>query len=344
MKMSTIGLIIAGGTIAYTTLFTPAPTFRKTAMNLFVHDDKGVPVEGVDVVYYHTHWIAGSPLIRAFQFIPKLRNRETFIVKEHVVTDAGGKGKMQFRTGEPMNPTLTFAKEGWYKSKKTMVYSEVRKGLYLPYPVKVDVTMKRIKNPIMLGMGTTEYIKYPINDNIFLGFDLLKNDWMPPMGNGETEDILIKASKFDPMGPNSLRSLLEITFKGNDNGIQGIPEQLISHESQFPLPYLAFDDGYTNSVVVKSFYRWSTSDKNNESNLNFDYFVFRIRVQANEKGEVMSALYGVIYGNTAVSGGNKYLSIKLPYRINETPNDRNIELAKDEYGRFILGQKALDGL
>ena len=335
--MSTLGLIIAGGTVAYTALLTPSPAFKKTAIDFSVHDEQGLPVEGVHVVYYHVHWIAGTQLIRVLNFIPKLQERDTFVVKQHVVTDAQGKGKMRYQTVEPITPILVFDKDGWYKSYHKIEYEGLKGNTNLPYPMKMNITMKQMKNQMTTFVVQAEYLKYPFTSDEPVGYDMLKGDWMPPWGSGETEDITIKAQKFESKGPYSPRSTLEVTFQREGNGVQGIPNQLIARESQFYFPYLAFTDGYEiQELVVQDTYKRSSRDMTKKSNFETDFFFFRIRTQKDENGNVVSALYGIIFDTTAVSGGNKWMEVKLPYRINKTPNDRNIELAKDEYGRFII--------
>ena len=334
--MSTIGLIIVGGAVAYTSLLTPSSAFRKTAIDFSVHDEQGIPVEGVHAEYYHMHWIAGTRLIRALRFIPALRQYDTYVVKERIMTDAQGKGRMRFRTAEPEYPKLTFSKDGWYQSQKKIKYEAEKNGIYFPYPVKLNITMREITNPVALITTTKYALDYQIQSEEPVGFDFMLEDWMPPYGKGKVQDAVITVTPFPLQGLGSLISICEITFQGEDNGIQGIHAGMIFPESTLIYPHEAFEDGYTNQHLrVESFVKKTTIDKAQKINLDADYFFIRLRTQKDEDGNIISANYGVILYPINAGGRDNFRRVRMSYLINPTPNDRNLEPARNERGVII---------
>ena len=55
-------------------------------------------------------------------------------------------------------------------------------------------------------------------------------------------------------------------------------------------------------------------------------YIFRVRTKVNERGEIISALYGKIHGRIETGGYLQPLPrLQFTYYLNPTPNDRNIE-------------------
>lgn len=66
--------------------------------------------------------------------------------------------------------------------------------------------------------------------------------------------------------------------------------------------------------------------ENNKQTLDEDLnYFFRVRTKRNEKGEIVSALYGKIYGPIEFRIFTNGMDAQFTYYLNPTPNDRNTE-------------------
>ena len=110
----------------------------------------------------------------------------------------------------------------------------------------------------------------------------------------------------------------------------GIPNEMIVRESQFPFPYEAPEEGYENQILTLDYYMREVV-----SNIDSSDYVFRIRTVINEDGKIESTLYGRIEGPILVMGNHQITPIKFIYLLNPTPNDRNLEPARNERGVII---------
>lgn len=108
--MSTLTLLIAGGSLFYATCLTPSKAFKELEVDITVQDEQGNPVEDARVHTSYIHWLIGSPLARPF-----VKSSETFEASLTRYTDARGMCKLRFHTWSP-GASIGVTKEGWYPS------------------------------------------------------------------------------------------------------------------------------------------------------------------------------------------------------------------------------------
>jgi len=289
-----------------------------------VMDEAGLPVQDATLSTIRPQWLRTRSILRDFLLRRKLITQWREIKMERLTNE---KGMAKFRLRNALGAMgATVEKDGYYQSVIIFKAEDsFRSPVWLPYPMKKTVVLKKIRNPIPLLKGDM-YRQQPFNLEIPLGFDMLKNEWMPPHGKGETEDMVVFVQKF----PEARRPLpwasVQFTFTGEANGIQKIPDRLMTRESVFSLPYMAFLDGYSNQEVTVEFSSDSEGKRYRKSNLGDGELCFRIRTQLDEEQNVISALYGVfLQTEMRVQGRPTTAILKCPYFINPTPNNRNLE-------------------
>ena len=237
-------------------------------------------------------------------------------------TDTNGMATLCFQcmTGEvaygPQVPLI-----GYYWSRGERVrFDNVVAGKWQPWNPTVELQLKRIINPI--SMFARKYGEFNPGKIPELGkpagFDLLVGDWVSPYGKGVVADFVFKLDS-RVTGDKDFDATLNITFSNADDGIQSIyafPDK----GSQLRLPRMALADGYESNLVRRTFckpgeriYRDNREDQN--------YF-FRVRTKKDDKGKIISALYGKIHGEI---GWWQNGIIRFTYYLNPTPNDRNVE-------------------
>jgi hypothetical protein len=157
----------------------------------------------------------------------------------------------------------------------------------------------------------------PVLDE-FLGYDLMKGDWVTPHGNGQVSDLVFKMqNRF--VNVHDFATSLELQFTNVIDGMQEVPLSSFA-PSDYALPRMAPFDGYTRDFRF-------TECSTNYLNPNEDRsFLFRVRTETNSAGKIVSAFYGKIRGNIHIDGRwSKTGSILFNYYLNPTPNDRNLE-------------------
>lgn len=147
-----------------------------------------------------------------------------------------------------------------------------------------------------------------------LGFDLIIGDWVAPYGSGLNTDIIF-TGRLDKRAANDSDYTLTVSFPRVGDGIQEftIPES--EKGSELRSPHEAPAEGYKAEWVQTKTRRPGKQLQTNWD-MNRNYF-FRVRTKLDDKGNVVSARYGKIYGDF----------MTFSYYLNPTPNSRNIEFA-----------------
>jgi len=199
-------------------------------------------------------------------------------------------------------------------------------GQWHPWNPTVDIQLKKVVNPIpMLArsfVNSRPRLRVPEFGNA-VGFDLIKGDWVTPMGKGEIADLHFKLVVVD-LGQRKIDrgplydAAFSVTFTNDGDGLQGF----FSHPregSAFRSPRFAPEIGYSNALV-KTCYEHETENRH-EKREDQNYFI-RLRTKKDESGAVIAALYGKIYGDITYSSKGV---LRFVYYVNPTPNDRNME-------------------
>ena len=229
---------------------------------------------------------------------------------------------------------------GYYNSKIIPRYNgqTPQPFSYLkPYNQQLTIYMDRIGTPIPLYVKKVVLThKGDIEDwygkEREFSFDFVEGDWLPPLGNGKIADVtFVRRPRIDlGMGENGggyrdkiYMDEFDAIFPGKGNGIiQGLV-----HEGEGGIRIRTAPlAGYKNTTKVLDGYKYdlqhtsSCDPKNNNE-------VFRIRTEYNDKGEIVSAIYGKMYGGFKVNAGYycQARGMEIFYYLNPTPNDRNLE-------------------
>ena len=215
----------------------------------------------------------------------------------------------------------------------------------------VTVVLQRVEHPIPLFVNRVELRDYERGIGGFDGttsvlrFDLMKGEWLPPYGNGEVADLSIesrlKITDRERKFRYATRRVEDVLFYELSNAVAiGGADGFVR---QFDVGKMAgikireADDFDSGSRVVKTLGMRKVIAKN--KNWHCEYFsdmardrcyTFRIRSRRDDKGKLVEAYYGKIYGDFEFEGDDKkgLIGVKFLYYLNPTSLDRNLEWDK----------------
>lgn len=244
--------------------------------------------------------------------------------KVHVVTDHDGKCNAKGTSMHEM--TVVSRKEGYYESRETLYNLKFNseKRQWLPYEREVKLVLRKIVNPIPMYAWNMFRMDYPVGTNEWAGYDMLRAEWMPPHGKGETEDVrfhvLRAADAYDRTQP---ALVMTVRFMGEKNGVCGIDDKAVFCQSRLKLPYGASREGYSEKEF-RFEKRLGVHEFRTTTNTGTTNCFFRIRSKTDRDGNFVEGLYGKIAGPVGVAGG-RGIRIDMVYYVNPTPNDLNME-------------------
>ena len=275
-----------------------------------VVDEKQQPVVGADVTI-------------GFYVAPPADNPTGIATDaKRGVTDTNGVFTASGRSG---SSDLFFgaSKAGYYHSHLEHEFARFKNDDPERLSPRITLLLKKIIRP------TAMYAKWnnlgmPIFDKS-VGFDLSTGDWVAPYGKGPHSDILFNAH-LDQRSEKDYDYTLAVSFPNSGDGIQDfvLPAASGAHAgSDLRSAQEAPVEGYQPKwVQMKSLKPGAGYTGNWDANRN--YYI-RVRTQLDEHGNVISALYGKIYGDF----------MQFTYYLNPTPNDREIEF---DLNRNLLGE------
>jgi hypothetical protein len=233
-------------------------------------------------------------------------------------------------------PKGFYAGDGWgadFKKKNLF-------GIWQPDNLVVTLRLQRVEHPIPLFVKQIfSRASDSVRSNYFdigkgqMKFDLIKGDWLPPIGKGEYADIVFTRLERENLGIGTTfrgsitalayRDSMSIRFTGEDNGLVEVPSKKTAGIKIRTAP----EDGYTPDYLVTKgrdknvkYFSSSNPDRN---------FAFRIRTKKDKNGKIVSAYYGKIYGDIEIKKPYTVeISVAAPsfmYYLNPTPLDRNLE-------------------
>ena len=189
----------------------------------------------------------------------------------------------------------------------------------------VKIVIKQIKSPVpmyaknlIVGLGGP--LKLPSYDGNSYGYDLVIGDWVVPHGKGILSDFIFKfEGEFSDQPYGRLTNYdnkFRVSFSNANDGIiawEGTSEAGRTYGSELVSGYEAPKEGYQDTWVRRT---WKEKGGYHQTTSNMDRnFYFRVRTKVDEKGNIISAHYGKIYGDF----------MSFIYYLNPTPNDRNVE-------------------
>jgi hypothetical protein len=190
-------------------------------------------------------------------------------------------------------------------------------GRWIPWDPTLQVTLKEIRKPISMFVKKVE-TKLP-KDVHSMGFDFLVGDWVAPHGKGITADMLYVYEE-DRTDKDNINLKLTLAFPGSGNGCYMKKKEEFStlvsdHEAR--------SDNYSSNIVSRV-YKQNGAYLFEDQITENDYLVYRVQSRCDEKGNVISAHYGKIYGPLEAPR-DLARRIKVISYFNPTPNDRNLE-------------------
>lgn len=236
-------------------------------------------------------------------------------------TGTNGLFTAEGETIHSMNYTIT--KEGFYKT--TGEYSfrrrgedRIRDGRWQPWNPTNTVVLKERRNPVAMYAKNVD-VSIPIRDAA-VGFDLVVGDWVAPHGKGSRADVFFTyRAEIKDYWTGKKELIIACT-----NRLDGFYRAQKETWTEFNSVYEAAVDDYratVNLILDATKEKMLKSEGINES----EYLVFRVRAVIDDKGEIISANYGKIYGRVEYGAGEKLDRLRFTYYFNPTPNDRNLE-------------------
>jgi hypothetical protein len=153
-----------------------------------------------------------------------------------------------------------------------------------------------------------------------VGFDLEVGDWVAPHGKGTKADLLFTYQAQIKDYWTGIKQLV-IACTNRLDGFYRVQKEMWS---DLQSTYGATPDGYQASVNL---ILDATKDKvlKSEGIKESEYLVFRVRTVLDDKGNIISAHYGKIYGPIEYGAGKDLDRLRFTYYLNPTANDRNLE-------------------
>lgn len=195
----------------------------------------------------------------------------------------------------------------------------VQDGRWQPWNPTNTVVLKEIRHPIPMCSKRVD-APVPIQ-GAHVGYDLEVGDWVAPYGQGKQTDMLV-TYEATIKAPLVFSNQLTIASSNKMDGFIRINKDKWSF---FPSVYEAPTNGYRSLLVL-------TLDRTQEHILKkaqfteSEYLIFRMRTVLDNKGNIISARYGKIYGPIEYGELDKDRGgVRFTYYLNPTPNDRNVE-------------------
>ena len=260
---------------------------------------------------------------------------------DRAVTDVNGRCRLRGRTNcgnigcwvEKPPSGFYPCPQGWGRrfSEKNLL------GIWQPDNMVATIRLQRVERPIPLfvkrvakvtrGVFTADI--FPKGEDT-LRYDLLMGDWLPPVGTGRVADVTFTRHPREDLGEGvngadvrgpSYRDSMTVRFPGEGNGLV----ELHPPPSYRLRIRTAPEDGYRSEYLC-----WRGTNRKLEDDSNYDEnrcFCFRIRTRRDDRGRIVEAYYGKIYGDILMYTGYNFIvcGVKFLYYLNPTPLDRNLE-------------------
>lgn len=294
-----------------------------------VVDDSGKAMTGALVrVTTFSRWVPGREFGRD-EYEKIEGNTDTNGVVVLALPSKTGKLTYQVVPAEETSDGVTMKVNGmtcYMSGSGVLRFAEQAGGKWQPLNSVVDIVIKRVLNPIPMYARSWDDGQLVIPAyNVPLGFDLMKSDWIPPYGHGETADFIFRLDcQLGEVTPDKVQyfdATFTLSFSNDGDGIQEVIVPVLD-VSRFRLPRFAPESGYVSNLVQHAFEHRDAShyERNEKQN-----FIYRVRTKKNGGGQIVSALYGKVAGPFSFGVYVSNAKLKFRYYLNPTPNDRNLE-------------------
>lgn len=218
-------------------------------------------------------------------------------------------------------------KDGYYRTNEKIYFRRLKAdpivvdGKWQPYDGMRTIILKRMLQPHdMLGFNCPPQRKIRIYDE-WLGFDLEKGDFIPPVGNGSETDMLVRFHLSGEM-PYDWSIRMDVSF--TNYPYAGAYRLKKDDWSDMKSVYQAD----TNAIYLSELSFRYAREKGNRRPIvekldKGEYLVFRTRTKIDREGRLLSARYGKLYGpwHFEDAGGAQIHDVFL----NKKDNDVNLE-------------------
>lgn len=305
MALCAVSLSI--GTVCGAVAQEPAMPAVPITVEVHVRDPDGLPVKGATVHLALPRYRLGD----------KDHHAETSTDESGIAT-VSGIAQQDYQVGVD--------KVGYYHTTGPHRGINTPKG-FQQYAVgvqRMDLELRPIRNPIRSITKFVNRMQLPAFAKP-VGFDLEMGDWVAPYGKGRMADFIFKLEgRFS--APRDYDQTFTLTFSQPQDGIL-LVKYPVRTGSAFKFPYEAPLTGYESRCLWRL--RWNgaegsvgtTFDLTGETN-----YIFRVRSEVDEAGNVVRAWYGVVSGDFIPVGGNQDLgrNISFTYALNPD-GTRNLE-------------------
>ena len=196
----------------------------------------------------------------------------------------------------------------------------VRKGKWQPYGLTKTVTLKRMKDPCVKNWQYGKIISVPLER--WVGIDLEKMELCSPYGNGIHQDAVLRCTdSTKETGWRNRHGSMELAF--TNQPYAGVYLAKKDNWSEFKSVYVAnTNDAFALRQFVYEHAREPERILKNEEFPTDSYVVFRTRTKVDDRGRLVSAHYGKLYGPWGY--GETIIRFESVL-FNSTPNDPNLE-------------------
>lgn len=216
-------------------------------------------------------------------------------------------------------------KEGYYTTRQEYEMGWAYQYTHDKWNPTRTIFLRKIGNPIPMYAQQARIEIPELGKPI--GFDLMEGDWVAPYGRGKQSDFIFQAQRRF-VSWQDFDSSFTLTFHQPHDGVFSIKIPL-DQGSALRLPAVAPTNGYLtelsqmlNDTPSKGWEKTEEKDQN---------YYFRMRTKIDDRGNIVSAHYGKIYGDFKIDAINsKTLLIFFQYYFNPTPNSRNVEFDPKE--------------
>ena len=311
MKIQTLAMFSLASVNIYAAMTADGESaLRNGALGRYVYrvvDDGGIPVSNASAhVWFRSY---GRP-----------QDKADWVVQ----TDTNGMFAAEHSFNEQFSVGID--KEGYYHTHVEINYLSmtelpVKDGKWQSYGETRTVVLKQIRQPQdMLGVDCPPQRKIRIYDE-WLGVDLAKGDFVPPVGNGCEPDMLVRFHLAGEM-PYDWSIRMDVSF--TNSPYAGAYRLKMDNWSDMKSVYQADTNATYLSELSFRYAREKGKRTPNMEKLGKDeYLVFRTRTKVDGGGKLLSARYGKLYGpwHFEDAGGFRIHKVFL----NRNDNDVNLE-------------------
>jgi len=224
----------------------------------------------------------------------RLTDNDLFQKQINAITDTNGEATIAVSSvydrhvGYGVDPIQGF----YHTDGGTFKFEKIRNGKWQPWNPTVEFVLKPIGVREPMYAKKTWNVFLPEN-NKPIGFDLEIGDWVAPDGKGITTDFIFTLERKFTSVTQDFSATLTLTFPNDGDGIQSVMSD--SSGSALRIPRFAPTNNYESKLILQMYREDGKPRVGVLANPDQNYF-FRVRTKKDDRGNIVSALYGKIQG------------------------------------------------